>query len=84
MILEFKGWLAKDKDVYNNQISLYRVKPKKWTSTYRGVSNGKVLVSTEINYDSLPEEELVLNRYNAKGLKAGECKRVLITITEIE
>ena len=73
MILEFKGWLAKDKDVYNNQISLYRVKPKKWKSD-----------GDEINYDSLPEEELVLNRYNAKGLKAGECKRVLITITEIE
>jgi len=72
MILQFKGWLAKDKNDFDNQLSLYRVKPKKWKS------NG------DIDYDSLPEEELVLNQYNAKGLKAGECKRVLITITEIE
>ena len=71
-MLEFKGWLAKDKDVYDNQISLYRVKPKRWKS------------EESINYDSLPEEELVLNAFKANGLKAGECKRVLITITEIE
>jgi hypothetical protein len=75
-MLEFKGWLAKDKDVYDNQISLYRIKPKKWISGYPK--------STDINYDSLPENELPLNAFKANGLKAGDCKRVLITITEIE
>ena len=71
-MLEFKGWLAKDKGIFKSQISLYRIKPTKHKS------------DADINYDSLPEEELVLNKFEAKGLKEGECKRVLITITEIE